>query len=164
MLPKTNERKRVKYERAKGQVYLDVPIVCEGSTASDTILFMYDTGAYITVINKEYYEEYKLNKLPRKDATLGGYVGSVFGYVFQIPGLIIGQRLLIGVWAFTPKSMDVKQNLLGDNVIEYFVPIQDNLNDCFYFPDNPKPEPYIYPNTNFSLACHDVLFVSDDHS
>ena len=161
MQPELNERMKVEYERVKGQVYVDIPIVCEGCTNLDRILFIYDTGAYITVINREFYEKYKLDELPRKEVALGGYVGSAPGYVFQIPGLIIGQRLLTGVWAFTPKSMHVKQNLLGDNVIEYFIPIQDNQQDCIYFPDNPSPEPYIHLGTNFSLACDGVVYVED---
>ena len=161
MLLDLNERTRVKYERIKGQVYVNIPIVCEGCTSSDRIFFLYDTGAYITVINRERYEKYKLDKLPRKEATLGGYVGSAPGYMFQIPGLVIGQRLLVGVWAFSPKSKNVKQNLLGDNVIEYFMPFQDNRHDCFYFPDNPKPEPYIHTDTKFSLACDSVMYVGD---
>jgi len=72
------------------------------------------------------YEWHGLDKLPRRGATMGGYVGSTPGYIFQIPGMRVGKRLLLGVWAFTPKSKDIKQNLLGDNVIEYFRPLQDN--------------------------------------
>jgi len=155
-----DECTRVRYDRIKGQIYIEIPIVCEGSTDSDKIPFMYDTGAFLTVINREIYEWYSLDRLPRKPTSMGGYVGSATGYLFQIPGLVIGQRLLTGVWAFTPKSMDVKQNLLGDNVIEYFMPIQDNFNDCIYFPDNPKPEPYMHPETGFSLACEGVLPMS----
>jgi len=150
------------YKRKKGQVYLDVQVVCEGSTDSDKIDFMYDTGAFLTVINREIYEWFGLHKLPRKEVTISGYIGSTPGYMFQIPGLVIGKRLLSGVWAFTPKSKDVKQNLLGDNVIEYFRPFQDNLNNCFYFLDNPAPEPYANPEYNFSFACDRILPVSDE--
>jgi hypothetical protein len=156
-----NDKIRVDFDRKKGQVYLPIPIVCEGSTDSDEIYFMYDTGAYITVVNRERYEWFGLDKLPRKEATMSGYVGSTPGYVFQIPGLVIGKRLLSGVWAFSPKNMDVKQNLLGDNVIEYFKPWQDNENDCFFFLDNPKPDPYIHPETGFSLACDGVMVVGE---
>ena len=154
-----DERIRMEYERTKGQIFLRIQIVCEGSTNSDKIKFIYDTGAYLTVINREMYEWFNLNKLPRKEATMGGYVSSAPGYVFQIPGLVVGKRLLSGVWAFTPKSIDIKQNLLGDNVIEYFRSFQDNLNNCFYFLDNPSPDPYVSPDSNFSLACDSVLFL-----
>ena len=161
MMLAIDEKTKIKYTRRKGHVYLDVRIVCEGSTDADKINFMYDTGAYITVINKERYEWFGLDKLPRREGVIGGYTGSTPGYIFQIPGLVIGKRLLSGVWAFTPKSEDVKQNLLGDNVIEYFRPFQDNQNDCFYFIDNLYPEPYTDVEYSFSLACDSVMFVED---
>jgi len=162
MLPNVNNRMFVKYERQKGHVYIDIPIIFEGSTKEDIINFVYDTGAYITVINRERYLKYSLDKLPRYETNIGGYSGLTPGYIFQIPGLIIGQRLLKGVWAFSPKGEDEQQNLLGDNVIEYFIPIQDNHNDCFYFPDNPTPEPFVDTETLFSLACNGVFYVDDN--
>ena len=158
-----NERTKIAYERLKGQIYINIPIIYEGSANNDRILFVYDTGAYITVINNALYKQFKLEKLPRKKTALSGYAGSASGYMFQFPGLIIGQRLLTGVWAFTPKSMEIQQNLLGDNIIEYFTIYQDNFNDCLYFLDNPKPQPYIHPESNFSLACDNVLYVGDFH-
>jgi len=156
-----DEQIKMEYERTKGQVTLRVQIVCEGSTDADKIKFIYDTGAYLTVLNKEMYEWFNLDKLPRKEATMGGYVSSTPGYIFQIPGLVIGQRLLSGVWAFTPKSKDIRQNLLGDNVIEYFRPFQDNLDNCFYFVDNPKPDPYVSKQSSFSLACDSVMLITE---
>ena len=161
MLQKINDRVKVSYERRKGHVYIEIPIVCEGSIDADRVEFVYDTGAFITVLNQEIYKRLKLNKLPRRETSLGGYAGSVPGYVFKIPGLLMGRRCLIGVWAFTPKDPEIEQNLLGDNVIEYFNPTQDNENNCFYFPDNPKPEPYVHPGTGFSLACDGVMFVGE---
>jgi len=160
MIP-IDKRTRIPYDRRKGNIFIEVPVICEGSTADDTILFVYDTGAYLTVINRERYEWFRFDKLPRQEGTIGSYSGSSDGYVFQIPGLVIGKRLLIGVWAFSPKSNDAKQNLLGDNVIEYFNPYQDNANDCFYFIDNPQPNPYVSPDNGFSLACNDIMLVEE---
>jgi len=154
-----DERTKMEYERSKGQVFIRVQIICEGSTDSDKIKFIYDTGAYLTVINREIYEWFNLDQLPRKEATMGGYVSSTEGYVFQIPALVIGGRLLSGVWAFTPKNKEIKQNLLGDNVIEYFRPFQDNQENCFYFLPNSFPDPYISPDNSFSLACDNVLLL-----
>ena len=156
-----DKKTRMEYTREEGHAYIQVQVVCEGSTDADKINFMYDTGAYITVINRDRYEWYGLDKLPRRETTIGGYAGRAPGYVFQIPGLIIGKRLLKGVWAFSPKSREIKQNLLGDNVIEYFNPLQDNSNNCFYFADNPNPEPYVSAEYSFSLACDSVLLVED---
>ncbi|MCL2189335.1 MAG: retroviral-like aspartic protease family protein [Defluviitaleaceae bacterium] len=156
-----DDKTRVEYNRSKGHVYIDIPIIREGGTNSDRINFMYDTGAYITVINREMYEWYGLNKFPRRAATMGGYVGSTPGYIFQVPGMKIGKRLLLGVWAFTPKSKEIKQNLLGDNVIEYFRPLQDNQNDCFYFIDNLYPEPYMSPDKSLSFACDKIMIIEE---
>ena len=159
MLITIDATNKVKHSRIKGHVYLDIPIVREGSNESSSITFMYDTGAYITVINREMYEWHNLDKLPRKEVIMGGYVGSTPGYVFQVPGMRIGKRLLLGVWAFTPKSKDIQQNLLGDNVIEYFRPFQDNQDDCFYFVDNLHPEPYVSADKLFSLACDKIMVI-----
>lgn len=161
MVINIDDKTQMNYWRLKGQVFLSVQIVCEGSTDKDKIDFIYDTGAYLTVINKEMYEWFNLDKLPRKEAKMGGYVSSASGYVFQIPGLVVGKRLLSGVWAFTPKSKDIKQNLLGDNVIEYFRPLQDNQSDCFYFMDNLDPYPYVSPDKSFSLACDNIMLIEE---
>ena len=152
-----SERVKMEYERSKGQIFLRIQIICEGSSEADKIKFIYDTGAYLTVINREIYEWFGLDKLPRREANMGGYIASTAGYVFQIPALVVGNRLLSGVWAFTPRCRSIKQNLLGDNVIEYFRPFQDNENNCFYFPPNLTPEPYVSIDKKFTLACDNVL-------
>ena len=150
---------KVQYTRDKGHNYLDIPIVCKGSTEKDTINFVYDTGAYLTVVNRDTYEWFNLNKLPRTKLAIKSYDGTTPGYLFQIPGLMIGGTLLTGIWAFTPENREITQNLLGDNVIEYFKPYQDNQNDCIYFIENPSPEPYIGPDGAFSLACDGVFSI-----
>ena len=156
-----DNKTRISYIRSKGHIYIDIILVCEGSTENDTIDFIYDTGAYLTTINKYVYEWFNLSRLPRKEITIGGYNGVTPGYMFQIPGLKVGEKLLTGVWAFSPKSDEIKQNLLGDNVIEYFRPFQDNLNDCIYFIENTSPEPYISPDGAFSLACDGVFLLEN---
>ena len=156
-----DEKTKVPFTRRKGNTYIQVPIICEGSTEDDVIKFIYDTGAYITVINKERYEWFKLDKLPRWESSIGSYSGATAGYVFKIPGLVIAQRLLTGVWAFSPKGDGEKQNLLGDNVIEYFRSFHDTLNGCFYFIDNPEPNPYVSPDNGFSLACDSIMLIEE---
>jgi len=151
----------VRTVRVKGHVYLELPIICKGSTDTDKILFVYDTGAYLTIINREIYEWYGLNTLPRRETVVNGYIGTTPGYLFQIPSLKVGEKLLTGVWAFSPKSSDIKYNLLGDNVIEYFRPFQDNLNKCIYFIENPTPEPFISSDGAFSLACDGVFLLEN---
>ena len=38
---------RVQFKRDKGHSYLDIVIVCKGSTEKDIIDFVYDSGAYL---------------------------------------------------------------------------------------------------------------------
>jgi len=156
-----DNKTRVSYTRANGHAYIELIIVCKGSTETDTIRFVYDTGAYLTVLNKEVYEWFGLDKLHRKEIIIASYNGTTPGYLFQIPGLKVGEKLLTGIWAFSPKSEEIKQNLLGDNVIEYFRPFQDNLNDCIYFLENPNPEPYISPDGTFTLTCDGVFLLEN---
>jgi hypothetical protein len=145
--------------REKGHFYVKLLIVCEGSTDDDFIPFMYDSGAWVSVLSRKYYESYKLNALPWNSFSMSGYGAGldesrkVQGFLYQIPALKIGVRALADVWAFTPESYDIKENILGGNAIEYFCPFQDNNHDYFYFFDNPNPKPYIHEASGFSLAC-----------
>ncbi|MDR1688672.1 MAG: retropepsin-like domain-containing protein [Clostridiales bacterium] len=156
-----DDKTRIMYERIGGHVYLDVQLVFEGSTDADRVNFIYDSGAYITVLARQIYEACHLDRLPCRRVDVGGYIGKTSGVLFRIPGLRIGKRLLTGVWAFSPDREDLEQSLLGDNVIEYFRPVQDNQNDCFYFPDNNTPNPYTDDSGGFTLACDKVMYVDD---
>ena len=65
-----DDKTRMDYERVKGHIYLPIKIICEGSTDEDKIDFLYDTGAYLTVINRDRYEWFGLHRLPRKKVTI----------------------------------------------------------------------------------------------
>ena len=158
-----DERTKHEFVRGKdGHIYIEIPIVCEGSSSNDTIPFIYDTGAFITVLNRNRYEHFKLYNLPRSEVTLHGYAGGTPGYLYKIPGLQIGKRLVRGVWAFTPEISQLKQNLLGSNVLEYFRPFQDNMYDSIYFPDNLTPKPFFSEKHGVSLACDSVLLIGEE--
>jgi hypothetical protein len=154
---------RINFKRIKGHVYIELPITREGGSNDDTISFVYDSGAVITVLSRDTYERYAFNKLPRFNAVIPGYAGDAPGWVYKIPGITVGKRLLTGVYAFSPEDYMLGLNLLADNVMEYFNIYQDNCNDCLYFFDNPKPEPLTYASKNavgkestFSLACDGI--------
>jgi hypothetical protein len=151
--------------RAKGHFYVKILLIREGSTKENYISFMYDSGAWITVLSRKVYEKNKLNILPWKPFSMRGYGASegekesinkiqeVPGFMYEIPALKIGNRVLTKVKSFTPENYKITENILGGNVIEYFCPYQDNSNDYFYFPDNLNPKPYIHEKSGFSLAC-----------
>ena len=149
---------RYKTTRENGHCYVDILIVCEGSTDTSFIQFMYDTGAWLTVLSRKEYEANELFSLPWRNFAMGGYGASadkkrkVQGILYQIPALKIGRRLLTKVWAFTPADYKITENILGLNAVDYYNTYQDNGNDYFYFFDNPNPRPYIH-ESGFSLAC-----------
>ena len=108
--------------------------------------FIYDSGAFLTVINKERYETLGLDRLPRIEHYINGYTGKAPGYYFQLPWIQLGGEDLPYVWAFSPKSGELSQNLLGTNVIERFRIFQDNETDCFFFIKNNNPRYYTTEN------------------
>ena len=157
-----DKRIRHKITREKGHFYVYILIVCEGSTDDTFISFMYDTGAWITVLSRKHYEVHKLDALPRQQFSMSGYGAGeddakrIPGYVYKIPALKIGNKILTEVWSFTPLSYDITENILGGNAIEYFCPFQDNNEDFFYFFDNFNPKPYRHETSGFTLKCGGV--------
>ena len=162
-----DKRVRHKITREKGHFYVDILMVCEGSADDAFISFLYDTGAWMTVLSRRHYEANNLNTLPRQRFSMGGYGAGednsrkIPGYVYKIPALKIGNKLLAEVWAFTPASYDITENILGGNAIEYFCPFQDNNTDFFYFFDNPSPKPYKHEPSGLSLECGGVFPLND---
>jgi hypothetical protein len=159
------ESARIRYERINGHIFLKLFIAREGGTSNDFVYFIYDTGAIMTVISRKTYELYAFNELPRTEVSMPGYAGAAPGWVYQMPGIAVGYRIVTDVYVFTPVDYNLEQNLLADNVLEYFNIYQDNESDCLYFMDNPKPMPLIYEvkdikgkptGDTFSLACSGV--------
>jgi hypothetical protein len=131
------------FRRINGQYRLFVAIYRDvEKTKKGVIDFIYDSGAFLTVINKERYETLGLDTLPRIEHYIHGYTGKANGYYFQLPCLQIGGQDLSYMWAFSPKSGELKQNLLGTNIIERFRVFQDNEEDCFFFLSNNNPRFY----------------------
>jgi len=159
MVIQLDKRVRHKATRENGHFYVDVLLVCEGSTDDSFVPFMYDTGAWLTVLSRKYYEANGLYSLSWEKFSMGGYGAGVDknrkvpGVLYKIPALKIGKRVLTGVRAFTPASYEIEENILGGNAFEYFNIYQDNGNDYLYFFDNPNPTPYVHEKSGFSLAC-----------
>jgi hypothetical protein len=157
------------FRRENGQYRLYVTIFRDVSKSKMGVVdFIYDSGAFLTVINKERYETLGLSKLPRVEHFIYGYTGKADGYFFQVPWFLIGGEELQYVWAFSPKSGELSQNLLGTNVIEEFNIFQDNEHDCFYFMPNKNPRFYTTDSGDsfaggfpFSLDVASNLFISN---
>lgn len=158
------------FRRENGQYRIFLTIFRDTDKSKTGLVdFIYDSGAFITVINKERYETLGLCNLPRVEHYISGYTGKAEGYYFQIPWLRIGGEDLPFVWAFSPKSGDLSQNLIGTNVIERFRIFQDNEDDCFYFISNQTPRFYTTSNGDsfaggipFSNVDANNLFISNN--
>jgi len=118
--------------------YIAVPSFCSTTHYSnDKIDFVFDTGAYLTVITKVTALVFGYNRITpiQKNIPLNGFAGSATGDLKEIPGLVIGGRLLKGVKVAIP-HIDTKDNILGLNVIEHFNYLIDSSKGKIYFAEN----------------------------
>jgi len=146
-----------KYE-ADGHRYVKVPIFFEeGSYSNDTVDFVFDTGAYLTVLTQKTARLFGFDKLTPISANipLTGFADShCEGDLIEIPGMMIGGRLLEGVRVAVP-YVSTEDDILGLNVLEHFCFLIDNANDKIYFTDNAV---YKAPK---ELGCGRISAVSD---
>jgi len=125
-----------------GHYHLRVPAFFDyNSNANNIIDFIFDTGAFLTVINRR--TAVGLGFLHRftvqTGISLNGFSGSCLADLKEIPGLIIGGRRLEGVKVAVPHD-DTDMSILGLNVLEHFKYTIDTENDRIHFYTNPKPE------------------------
>ena len=132
------ERLRVKSD---GHYHIQIPTFYEfGSFSNESIDYIFDTGAYITVVTRKvaqflgFIDKYTT----QSNVTLDGFAGSCLVDIKDIPGMVIGGRRLEGVKVAVP-HVDTDINILGLNVIELFKYYIDTENDMIYFADNPNP-------------------------
>ena len=119
--------------------YLEIPVLQNLNDYSNKrILFLLDTGAYITVISGDTASLFGFEKLPSivDSFSLYGFTGSCLATIKEIPGLVIGNRMLKGVKVAIP-HVETKYNILGMNVLEHFKFLVDTESNCIYFSDNP---------------------------
>ena len=111
-----------------------------GSFSNYMVDYIFDTGAFITVLTRDeaellgFIDKYTI----QANVVLEGFSGSCLVDIKDIPGLIIGGRRLEGVKVAVPQS-ETDKNILGLNVIELFKYYIDTENDMIYFADNPNP-------------------------
>jgi len=149
------------YREEEGHYYIPIPaFYAKESHANDTITFMLDTGAYLTVITPYTAEWFGFNKLTpiNPDIILRGYAGECKAALVEIPGLVIGGKILDGVKVAIPKMTEQSGinsvNILGLNVLEYFRYLIDSADCKMYFARN---EDYKIPK---ELGCVNIRAVS----
>jgi len=135
--------------------YLDIPVFYNLDTyVNKPIRFLFDTGAYVTVINKSTSLLFGFDKLmPVIDHfPLTGIAGSCDASLKMIPGMVIGGKILKGVKVAIPHD-DTKYCILGLNVIEYFKYLFDSELNSIYLTDNKN---YKMPNDLMSASVLNV--------
>ena len=142
---KYNSKIDYKYD-VDGHRHVRVPLFFEkGSNSNDSIDFIFDTGAYLTVLTKDSAETLEYNKIipVKKNIPLTGFADSkCTGDLIEIPGMLLGGKRLEDVRIAIP-HIDTEDDILGLNVLEYFNYLIDNQNDMIYFADNPSYKPPI---------------------
>ena len=140
-----------------GHYHLYVPVLYNFDTyANRKVDFVFDTGAFLTVISRETAAEF--NFIDRftiqKNISLAGFSGECLADLKEIPGIIIGGRKLMGVKVAVPHIV-TDMDILGLNVIEHFKYFIDTENDKIYFSDNA-----IYKAPK-ELGCGRISAISD---
>ena len=154
LLQKYRCKQELFFEEDKGQYYIEIPVIQNlGDYSNESVMFLLDTGAYITVLSENTAVALGFDKLPSviDRFHLAGFAGACTASLKEIPGMIIGDRTLKGVKVAIPHE-DTKYSILGMNVLEHFKFFVDTENTLIYFADNPK---YKLPQ---EIKCAEVLF------
>ena len=111
-----------------------------GSYSNDMIDFIFDTGAYITVLSRKaaYIRGFDESYTIQANVPLAGFAGGCMTDIKSIPGFIIGNKRLENVKVAVP-HIDTDENILGLNVVELFRFYIDTEKDEIYFSQNPLP-------------------------
>ena len=125
---------------ADGHRHIKVPLFYEkGSYSNIAIDFVFDTGAYLTVITQKTARRMGFDKIRpiQTNIPLTGFADSQCeGDLVEIPGMLIGGRMLEDVRVAVPHIANT-DDILGLNVLEHFNYLIDSTNDKIYFSDNP---------------------------
>ena len=103
--------------------YIRLPVLRDTeSFLNENVRFLVDTGAYITVINMATSSLLGFDDfVPIVDSfPLTGFAGSCNASLKEIPGIVIGGRLLKGVKVAIPHE-ETKHSILGLNVLENLI-------------------------------------------
>ena len=147
----------VSLRREEGHLYLFSQLFHEGAVDDGSLVnFILDTGAYLTVLSRRTAMRCGFDKLPSKEVIINGFGGDGEpADVVRIPGLKILDKLVTDVPVLVPHRMDLTQEVLGLNVLEYFNYYVDTENIRLYMKLNPTPNPY-----DPIVACREIFIIS----
>jgi len=127
-----------KYEE-DGHRHVDIPLFYgKDSYSNHQVDFVFDTGAYLTVLTKYTAEQFGFDKVTpvQTDIPLTGFADSkCSGDLIEIPGMLIGGKILVDVRVAIP-YIDTEDDILGLNVLEYYNYLIDSSNDKIYFSES----------------------------
>ena len=124
-----------------GNYHILIPTFFEfGSYSNERVDFIFDTGAYITIISRSQAKIHGFDGAYtiQKNVPLSGFAGNCLTDIMKIPGFVIGGHRLEGVKVAVP-HIDTDVNILGLNVIELFKYLINTETDDIYFALNPIP-------------------------
>ena len=152
----------IDYDQSEGHYYLPAPAFYSAeSHANELIDFMLDTGAFLTIITPQTAERSATTNSPiNPDIPLSGYTGEFRATLLEIPGLVIGGKILEGAKVAVPKiskhDKRADMNILGLNILEHFNYLIDSTDRKIYFARN---EDYKIPK---ELKCVNIRSISNN--
>lgn len=106
-----------------------------------SIKFIHDTGAFISTLSRNLYEQLDFDKIDvdKHDVELGSYNSVTKGLVFTLPFIFITSFTVKNVQIFVPNSYKYNQNLLAMNVLGLFNQcIETSTSSIYLKPHNKK--------------------------
>ncbi|MDR2569571.1 MAG: retroviral-like aspartic protease family protein [Oscillospiraceae bacterium] len=130
--------------RRGGHYYVTLRAIYNTSDKAyaEKVDFIFDTGAFITVISRDIAELFGYDRLPKIPSKIRGYTGEAPADFVRIPGLKILNTELVDVPVLIPHNNELKQNILGLNVLEYFEYSIETKNDKMHIGLNANPRHY----------------------
>ncbi|MCL2199971.1 MAG: retroviral-like aspartic protease family protein [Defluviitaleaceae bacterium] len=127
--------------RIEGHIFLEIEFVGYEQPTNDFTKVMLDSGAYLTVISANTAVKFGFDKLPYKTLDLHGFTGSTPAKLITVPAIKIAGWVITQVNILVPFDKEIKQEVLGQNVLEYFNYDVRHDEDRIYFTKNPSPKP-----------------------
>jgi hypothetical protein len=124
------------------------------------VSFIFDTGAYITVLSQKLARQIGLPLKGNYTANLTGFNkerGSDMAEIVIAPKIEIGRIIIESVKILVPLDDIAVPEVIGENILEYFNYAVDHDIDNIYFAKNPNPKPYINNEKGIDLSCGRVL-------
>ena len=149
----------IEFSRTQGHMFVYVHVFPPDGAPSK-IPFVFDTGAYITVLTRMSVRKIGLPLTGAYTANITGY-NKNHGYdkaeMVVVPKIEIGKFIVEDVQILVPLEDIEIAEVIGENVLEYFTYTVDHDMDRVYFSKNHNPKPYKNPERGIDLSCGRVL-------